>query len=177
MISPELIAAHSKYLAAQRGDRHFIPECRHISVQHRNRQRSARRPFGAELESNVYLRSCHNGCSLAFTTTRMTMELSSRKKMNRSLPSSLMRTPVCRDDMALLPGMISAVEEVKQRGFEFNFPIDACHNRYRICYWRRSMGDCVNSDVDDLCRMFKEMLRVFFDSQFYKLARDAEYQG
>jgi len=36
------------------------------------------------------------------------------------------------------------------------------------------MGDCVNSDVS---RMFKEMLRVFFDSQFYKVARDAEYQG
>src|SRR6516165_6682764 len=30
MISPELIAAHSKYLAAQRGDRHFIPECRRL---------------------------------------------------------------------------------------------------------------------------------------------------
>jgi hypothetical protein len=71
--------------------------------------------------------------------------------------------------------MISAIEEVKQRGFELNFPIDACHNRYRICYWRRSMGDCVNSDVHDLSRMFKEMLRVLFDSQFYKLARDAEY--
>src|SRR5262245_44956911 len=27
MIAPELIAAHSKYLAAQREDRHFIPEC------------------------------------------------------------------------------------------------------------------------------------------------------
>jgi hypothetical protein len=40
----------------------------------------------------------------------------------------------CRDDMALLPGMISAIQEVKQRGFELNFPIDACHNRYRICY-------------------------------------------
>ena len=30
MISPELIAAHSKYLAAQRGDQHFIPECRRL---------------------------------------------------------------------------------------------------------------------------------------------------
>ena len=36
------------------------------------------------------------------------------------------------------------------------------------------MGDCVNSEVHDLSRMFKEMLRVFFDSQFYKLARDAD---
>jgi hypothetical protein len=37
------------------------------------------------------------------------------------------------------------------------------------------MGDCVNSDVHDHSRMFEEMLRVLFDSQFYKLARDAEY--
>ena len=85
--------------------------------------------------------------------------------------------PSCRDDMALLPGMISAIQQINQGVFEFNFPIDACHNRYRICYWRRSMGNCVNSDVHDLSRMFKEMLQVFFDSQFYKLTRDAEYQG
>jgi hypothetical protein len=36
------------------------------------------------------------------------------------------------------------------------------------------MGDCVNLNVCDLSRMFKEMLRVLFESQFYKLARDAE---
>ena len=83
--------------------------------------------------------------------------------------------PNCRDTMARLPGMISAIEEIKQRGFELNFPIDACHNMYRVCYWRRSMRDCVNSDVRDLSRMFKEVIRVLFESQFYKLARDAEY--
>jgi hypothetical protein len=53
MIPPELIAAHSKYLAAQKDDRHFIPECRRLMdaikdgvISDRNRQRGTRRPLG-----------------------------------------------------------------------------------------------------------------------------------
>ena len=186
MISPELIAAHSKYLAAQRGDQHFIPECRRLMDAVKDGVISA---FSSEIASGVLadhwgrvgvecvLKKLPQWLFFGVYYDPYDHGIEFKKKDEPEFAIFFDAYPSCRDDMALLPGMISAIQEVKQRGFELNFPIAACHNRYRICYWRRSMGDCVNSDVHVLSRMFKEMLQVFFDSRFYKLTRDAEYQG
>ena len=183
MISPELIAAHTKYLAAQRGDRHFIPECRRLMDAVKDGVISA---VNTEIASGVLadhwgrvgvecvLKKLPQWLFFGVYYDPYDHGIEFKKKDEPEFAIFFDAYPSCRDDMALLPGMISAIQQIKQGGFEFNFPIDACHNKYRICYWRRSMGDCVNSDVHDLSRMFKEMLRVFFDSQFYKLARDAD---
>jgi hypothetical protein len=183
MIRPELIASHSKYLAAQREDRYFIPECRRLLDAIKDGVISE---FSTEIASGEL--ADHWGrvgveCVLMqlpqwlffgvyYDTYDHRIEF--RKNDEPEFAIFFDAYPNCRDTMARLPGMISAIEEVKRRGFELNFPIDACHNMYRICYWRRSMGDCVNLNVCDLSRMLKEMLRVLFESQFYKLARDAE---
>ena len=184
MIPPELIAAHSKYLAAQREDRHFIPECRRLMDAIKDGVISE---FSTEIASEVLadhwgrvgvecvLKKLPQWLFFGVYYDPYDHGIEFKKKDEPEFAVFFDAYPSCRDAMARLPDMISTIEEVEQRGFELNFPIDACHNGYRICYWRRSMRDCVNSDVRDLSHMFKQMLRVLFESQFYKLARDSEY--
>jgi len=103
MISPELIAAHSKYLAAQRGDQHFIPECRRLMDAVKDGVISA---FSSEIASGVLadhwgrvgvecvLKKLPQWLFFGVYYDPYDHGIEFKKKMNRSLPSSLMHIPV-----------------------------------------------------------------------------------
>ncbi len=80
--------------------------------------------------------------------------------------------PGQRSRLAALLGQSGAVTELSDLGFEFNFP-KSRGNAWRVCYWRRPMRDLVGVETSDLVRLFKQQLKSLFESQFYKIARDA----
>jgi hypothetical protein len=99
MISPELIVAHSKYLAAQRGDQHFLPECRRLMDAVKDGVISA---FSTEIASGVVIRVVVNAkeqplwqlLEYTFDSNSAPMFCEHGIEFKKSLPSSLMHIPV-----------------------------------------------------------------------------------
>ena len=84
-----------------------------------------------------------------------------------------MMEPANREQLNAVPELTEAVEELKQIGFEFNFPRDDLRNPWHVARWQRSMTEFVGSELPELYEVFYERLRALIESRFFKLARDS----
>lgn len=76
--------------------------------------------------------------------------------------------PNYREQVAAIPGIGAAIDALRARGFEFNFP-QVAGNSWRMCYWREPMQKISYSAAIELVQLFKERLRTLFGSTFFKL--------
>jgi hypothetical protein len=83
--------------------------------------------------------------------------------------------PRHRERISTLQEAVHAIEELRNQGFEFNFP-EATWNKRRICYWRSPVLQHAGAEVSDLQQMFEERLRSLFQSRFYVALADCAPQ-
>lgn len=78
-------------------------------------------------------------------------------------------SPSNRSRLMQEQGINEALSELSDMGFELNLPENKCKNPWRICYWREPMTMYSKLEIIDLERRFHEMLKKFFESNFYKI--------
>jgi hypothetical protein len=186
MISEELIKVHSEHLLLAEKEQSFRKECSRLMHAIKD---DVIRPFNSEIASGEI--QDHYGrlgveCELEkrpldqwlfFGTYLETSDHQIEFKVPNQPEFAIFFdiNPIHRARLAALVGLDRPITALKNAGFEFNFPENR-GNRWRVFYWRETMQKYVGSEIGDLAQLFQGQLRKIFESQFYKIARDANVE-
>ena len=83
-----------------------------------------------------------------------------------------MMEPKNCEQLNAVPDLGASIDELKQVGFEFNFPRDELRNLWHVARWQQSMSEFVGYDLSELYEVFSERITALIESRFFKLARD-----
>lgn len=188
MLSTDLLSKHSAFLAAVEGDQHFVRESQRLMQAIRDDKAIREDVFGQfSNEIKVAALDKHWGrigieCQLAippwkkwvfFGIYHDTSDHGIPFKMPREAEFAIFldMDSEHRKRLASAGGIKMAIADLTQSGYEFNFPETKFSNTCRVCFWRESMWNHVNSEPAQLARLFAERLCILFNSSFYEAVR------
>jgi hypothetical protein len=183
MVVCDLIKAHSRYLAALHEEGNFVKECLHLMDSLKDNVGGS---FGSEIKSRslannwgrlgveckLYRQPLGQWLSFGVYVDPSNFGIEFKLPFEPEFAVFLDISPEHRAHLARARRIAETISELKNQGFEFNFPANLCRNSWRLCYWRDSMRNFATADQAGLKEMFEERLEVLFASSFYRTARD-----